>query len=205
MASLRDEILGVTPSGHRFAMLLPPGWEAHDLSEEDVAAVMQRASLRLAHAHRPDLLATLREYVRRAASALVSQNAVAYAFAGEASPTWALGSASLIATVRSSSDQLPLDAVVRNAISNHGAVPLGDTLSVVRWVERRPVELEGEELDSTMINYLIPVPGTRRSRALQWTVTVPHARDLPENDRRLATWVALFDGHIATFQWQAAA
>ncbi len=202
MAGLRSEILGEAETGRRFRMMLPPGWEAHDLSDRSRDALLDRAGARLARQHRPDLFASLSGQVERAVSAMRSQQAVALAFAGDDSPTWSLGAASLVAAVRVGTPQVPLDDIVRNAISR-GGVAIDDEFRIVRWTERRPVSMEDVDLDTTMVNYLIPVPGTNRGKAVQWTLTIPHERDRAGDDPRLEKWVELMDAHVATFQWDA--
>ncbi len=200
--SLRSEILGEVGAGRRFRMMLPPGWEAHDLSDSARDALLARAGTRFARHHRPDLFATLSAHVERAVQAMRSQQAVALAFAGEESPTWALGAASLVATVRVGTPEAPLDSIVRRAI-DRGAIAIDDDFRIVRWTERRPVSMDGVDLDTTMVNYLIPVPGTQRGKAVQWTLTIPHEQDLTLDDPRIETWVELMDAHVATFQWDA--
>lgn len=182
--------------------MLPPGWEAHDLSDSARDELLARAGARFARHHRPDLFATLSAHVERAVHAMRSQRAVVLAFAGDASPTWALGAASLVATIRTGTADVPLDGVVRRAIER-GAVAIDDGFRIVRWTERRPVSMDGVDLDTTTVNYLVPVPGTQRTEALQWTLSVPHERELAADDPRIETWVLLMDAHLATFQWDA--
>jgi len=112
-----------------------------------------------------------------------------------------LGAASLVGLRRAATPVLPLDAVVEDAVRNLGGVAVGEGHRMVRWTERRPVTVEGVDAVSFMINYLIPIPGTRRTQAVQWTATIAHAPDLAEDDPVLIAWVALFDHHVATFTW----
>ncbi|MGF3057537.1 hypothetical protein [Microbacterium sp. YY-01] len=205
MSSLRAELLGQAPASGKFRMLLPPGWEQHSVSKEDEQQLVRRAGEKLARAHRPDLFAQLSSQVAEMMAGLRERNAIAYAFAGEASPTWALGAASLVGVLRTGDDEVSLDALVRHAIDNFDAQPLGDDYRIVRWVERHPVTIGDESVVSTTINYLIPVPRTYRKKAVQWVVTVPHPDTVAADDPRLAQWVALFDAHIATMEWEQSA
>ncbi|MDD7930582.1 hypothetical protein [Microbacterium thalli] len=202
VVGLRSAILGEVESGRRFRMMLPPGWETHDLSEKARDALLERAGARFARHHRPDLFASLSAQVERAVEEMRSQQAVALAFAGDESPTWSLGTASLLGTVRVGTPEMPLDSIVRRAI-DRGGVAIDEDFRIVRWTERRAVSMDGVDLDTTMVNYLIPVPGTQRGKAVQWTLTIPHEQDLPVDDPRLEMWVELMDAHVATFQWDA--
>jgi len=201
MSSLRAEL---TAGGSRvpaYRMLVPPGWEVFDLSDASEAAVISRAETRLRSQGRGDLAAAFVPHVREALSGLRKQNAFAYAFAGEASPTWGLGTASLVGLKRISTPELSLDDVVRTAIVSHAAAPLAGDERIVRWIERRPVTLDGQAVTSLMLNYMIPVPGTRRTQAVHWVVNVAHDPALPDDHESLKAWELLFDGHVATFSW----
>ncbi|WP_217178563.1 hypothetical protein [Streptomyces sp. AC495_CC817] len=205
MSDLRAELLGrrgaVVPP---YRMLLPPGWEAYDLSEQTEKELTDRATSRLRAAQASEALTlNLSRQVRDALSSVRAQNGFAYAFAGESSPTWALGTASMIGIKRTATPEAPLGRVVENVIANQGGVAVGEGHRIVRWTERRPVTMDDVDAVSFMINYLIPIPGSKLTEAVQWTVTVPHEADLPEDDPVIALWIALFDAHVASFTWQA--
>ncbi|PRB10338.1 hypothetical protein CQ047_07640 [Microbacterium sp. MYb72] len=205
MSDLRSELLGrrgatIPP----YRMLLPPGWDAYDLSEQTEKELVKRATTRLRAAQATEALTlNLSRQVRDALASVRAQNGFVYAFAGESAPTWALGSASLIGIKRAATPEAPLGRVVENVIANQGGVAVGEGHRIVRWTERRPVSMDDVDAVSFMINYLIPIPGSKLTEAVQWTVTVAHEADLPEDDPVLELWVALFDAHIATFTWEA--
>jgi hypothetical protein len=90
---------------------------------------------------------------------------------------------------------------VESAIRHHDGVPIGEGQRIVRWTERREVTVDGEDVASLLINYLIPVPGTRLTEAVQWTATITHEADLPADHPNLTLWTALFDTHVSTFTW----
>lgn len=202
VADLRTELRArATENIPAYRMLLPPGWEAHDLTAADESSVLAQATARLASAQRPDLASALRRHVAEAMTALRGQRAFVYALAREGAPTWVLGAASLVGMKRVASPEVPLDAVVREAIERRGGVAIGEDYRIVRWTERRPVVLDEVDAVSTLIHYLIPIPGSRRTAAVQWTVTVAHGADVAADSPLIQSWIALFDGHIATFTW----
>ncbi|MBS1674273.1 MAG: hypothetical protein JSS74_09940 [Actinobacteria bacterium] len=202
MSDLRNELLGRrTPALPPFRMLVPPGWLVFDLGEEDERALLAKATARLGAASRPDLAATLGLHVRDALANLRRQHGFAYALPGENAPTWILGSASLVGIKRTSTPELPLDDVVLNMVASYGAAPLGEDGRILSWVERRPVTMDGETARSLMLNYLIPIPGTRRTQAVHWIVNAAYADDMPDDHPTLEAWKLLFDVHVATFAW----
>lgn len=204
MNDLRAELLGGTGARSLvppYRMLIPAGWQAYDMSDEDERALTSTATARLRSAGRGDLATGLAQHVQDALSSLRQQKAFCYALAGEGAPTWVIGSASLVGTRRDATPELPLDAIVEYAVTTYGGAPLGGDERFVRWTERRTTELDGESISTTMINYMTPVPGSRRTQAVHWVVNVAHASDLPEDAPALKAWNLLFDTHVASFTW----
>jgi hypothetical protein len=202
VSDLRAELKGrVAPAVPQYRMLLPPGWQPYDLSADTERQLVGAATARLSQGGRGDLASGLAVQVADALRSLRGQDSFAFALAGENAPTWVLGAASLVGLVRKASPEFPLDAVVEDAVRNRGGVAIGEGHRIVRWTERRPVTMDGVAAVSFLINYLIPIPGTRRTQAVQWTATVAHAADMAEDEPVLLAWVALFDHHVATFTW----
>jgi len=202
MNSLRAELLGETGTViPPYRMLIPAGWEAHDLSAATEGDLLGRADARLRSVGNTALGPLLRDQVRDVFTQLRARGGFAYAFPGEASPTWAIGAASLVGTKRTATPELTLDQIVQYAIVNHAAEPIGDDHRVVRWTERKRVAVDGEDATTLLITYLIPIPGSRRTEAVQWTVTVAHDADMPDDHPSLIAWRTLFDVHVASFAW----
>jgi hypothetical protein len=50
--------------------------------------------------------------------------------------------------------------------------------------------------------YLTPIPGSRRTEALQLTATLVHPTDTdPTSDIAMKSWLELLDAHVATLAW----
>ena len=202
VTDLRAELTGgAGATVPRYRMLLPPGWRSYDMGADTERDLVAAAKARLAEAGRPDLGAALGAQVKDALAQLKGQDAFAYALPAEGSPTWVLGSASLVGLRRRSTPQWTLDDIVEDAVRNRGGVPIGEGHRMVRWTERRPTRVDGVDAVSFLIHYLIPIPGTRRTQAVQWTATVAHGADLAPDDPVLLAWLALFDNHISSFTW----
>lgn len=204
MSDLRAELTGgAGASVPSYRMLLPPGWRSYDIGSDAERALVAAARTRLAGAGRADLAGALAVQVKDALAQLRAQDAFAYALPTEGAPTWVLGSASLVGLRRRSTPRFTLDDIVEDAVRNLGGVAIGEGHRIVRWTERVPTRIEGVDAVSFLIHYLIPIPGTKRTQALQWTATVAHDAALEPDDPVLQAWLALFDNHVATFTWSA--
>jgi hypothetical protein len=202
VSDLRAELTGsIGATVPRYRMLLPPGWRSYDLSTDTERELVAAARARLSEAGRPDLAAALATQVKDTVAKLREQDAFAYALPAEGSPTWVLGSASLVGLRRRSTPRWTLDDIVEDAVRNRGGVAIGEGHRIVRWTERHPTRVDGVDAVSFLIQFLLPIPGTKRTQAVQWTATVAHSADLPQDDPVLEAWVALFDHHIASFTW----
>lgn len=185
-----------------FRMLLPEGWVSHRTDEQTQEELLATAARRLAAAGRPDLLVQLRGHAAKAFSQLREQRAIMAIMPGEGTPPALFLPATITVVERVSTPEAPVREVVVDAIRHKGAKPLDDQGMIVRWVERRAVELDGESSATTSIVYLVPVPGTGRRRALQLTAVIAHPTDLSADDAVLERWIALIDAHVATFAWE---
>lgn len=205
MTSLREELGGGRAGVPDFRLMLPPGWSMFDTSEETERALLATARERLASVHRPDVYATLHEYVERALQGARAQGAFMMIMAGEEAPPWSAVPISILGTVAQGTPAVSLDRMVADAVENRGARALDGSRHFIRWVDRRRIELSGEELGAYTIVYLTPLPGSRRRSALQLTATLAHPLDTdPDADPLMAAWIALLDAQIATFAWTSA-
>lgn len=198
--TLRAELLGEV-DGPRFRMILPEGWKAISPSDDAESELLAAATRRLAEVHRPDLLGQLRPLVRDAFTKLREGKAFTVLMAGEGAPEWAFLPASVIGSIRESTAEASLDEIVRQAIRDHGAVPLGESRQIVRWSRTKTQTIGGEKIGVTALVYLIPVPETKRSRAVQFVASLSHPPDAGEDDLTVSRIAALLDAHISTFQW----
>lgn len=206
MNSLRSELLGVAePAGiPEFRMMLPPGWRAHDTSEETESSLLAQARERLRRLHRVDLQGILESHVASAMRIARDQGALMLVMPGPETSNGLFAPASMISTVREATTDLSLDDLVVDVIQRRGGVSLDENKRMLRWIERRKTRVGSEEIGAYIVFYLTPVPGTMRRKALQFALTIAHPTDIdPDTDEQLAGWVSLIDAHIATFRWEA--
>lgn len=205
MSSLRAELLGGKAEVPEFRLALPPGWTAHDTSEETERTLLRKARTRLLAAKQPAALPQLEESVRRSMEDARRQGAFVMIVPGEGAPDWAYVPVSVLGSLVSSTPEFPLDRVVADAIERRGAKALDQSKHFLRWEDRRSVRRDGDGVSVFTVLYMTPVPETGRSKALRFTATFPHASDVdPTQDPAIGSWVAMFDACFSTFTWNVA-
>lgn len=188
-----------------FRMILPPGWLAHDTSVETTASLMRQVTRRLMPAHRVDLQGLLAGQVQTVMDRVRADGAIALVLPGPDAAPALFAPASLLVSVRTAPKGATLDPFVVEVVQRRGGRPLDRDERFVRWVSRGTPSVDGERLGNYFVEYLTPVPGSDRRRALHFAFSLAHLPDVdPEQDERTRSWVALMDAHIATFSWGAA-
>ena len=205
MSSLRSELLGDRRPVDLpdFGMLLPSGWKAHDVSEKTERALLAQARQRTMAAHRPELQGMLEANTSAALAAARAQGAMAMIMPGPDTEGVLFAPASMLVSVREATNEYTLDDIVVDVVRNRGGQPLDENKRFVRWIEQRKVPLGGETVGAYSVVYLTPVPGTKRRKALQFTLSIAHTDEVEtSSDELLAGWVALVDAHVGTFRWE---
>ncbi|WP_194409234.1 hypothetical protein [Microbacterium cremeum] len=202
MTSLREQLGGGRHGMPELRMMLPPGWVLYDTSAETERALLDKARARLREAGRPETYALVSAHVERALAAARKQGAFMMIMAGDEAPEWATVPVSILGTLVKGTPAVSLDAMVADAVERRGARALHDSRQFLRWVDRRTVELSGETAGAYTVVYLTPIPGSRRTQALQLTATLVHPTETdPESDAAMRAWLELLDAHVATLAW----
>ncbi|GAA2987839.1 hypothetical protein JOD63_002083 [Microbacterium terrae] len=202
MTSLREMLGGGRQGIPEFRLSLPAGWTMYDTSGETERALLDRAKVRLREAHRPEVYAVLEGHVTRTLAAARKQGAFVMIMAGEDAPRWSTVPISVLGTITRGDGDVSLDAMVADAVERRGARALDGSKQFLRWTDRRTVELSGETAGAFTVVYLTPVPGSRRTQALQLTATLVHPTDVdPVTDDHMSLWLELLDSHMLTFAW----
>ncbi|MDE0547480.1 hypothetical protein [Microbacterium sp. C7(2022)] len=201
MTSLREQLGGgrETPE---FRMLLPAGWTLNDTSVETEQRLLREARSRLREAHLPDAYASLSENVRAALERARTQGAFVLIMPGDVAPDWATVPVSVLGSITTGRPDASLDELVADAVERRGAVALDGSRLFLRWAERRTAEVSGEKVGVYTVVYLTPVPGSKRTKALQFTAVLAHDPAVdPETDVQIQAWLAMLDASIVTFGW----
>jgi hypothetical protein len=183
-------------------MALPQGWRMLETSTTTEAEMLDTARTRLREAHRPDVAAALEGHVTVALKAARDAGAFFMITPGEDAPSWSTVPISVLGSITEGAPGVALDSMVADAVERRGARPLEGSKQFLRWVDRRAVELSGEKVGAYTVVYLTPLPGSRRTKALQLTATFVHPTDTdPEEDEAMSRWMSLLDAHVLTFAW----
>lgn len=106
--------------------------------------------------------------------------------------------ASLVAVARRASPE-GFAAFVAQRHADAGAAHLGEDRRIVRWATERTATEPTKRL-----HYLAMVPGTRRTRAVEWIAAIsPEGAPLP--DDTVLLWAAAMDAVVGTLEWRRGA
>lgn len=185
-----------------YRLLLPQGWEEAPATAATAEKLITSGSDVMRRAHRPDLDVEFRSLVRRAFAHLRSADAISVYLQSTVPPDQVLP-LSMVASVRRASPGRTLDAEVTAMFRDGGAQFLRDDRAIVRMEADRAVDgLEGDAR-TRQVSYVIAVPGTGRTLALQFTTAVPYPGAADASTLRLVDeLVALSDVLISTFAWE---
>lgn len=194
------ELLG-GPRDPEFELQLLPGWARHVPDEADEARIEAALRQRFLQAHRPDLLVEARTLLRESHETMRDEGVVAYYAPTDPGDDTLWLPGSLLVTVRTPPAGGTLDDVVRAAIRELGAKPLFGDKRFMRFERERTIDLDEGSIVSSTIEYLTPIPGSRRRRALQLTAAFGRPSGVSADDERIRAFVLAFDACVASLRW----
>lgn len=187
-----------------YRLLLPDGWEELPADRAGVEQLIRRTSEVFRAQHRPELDAEMRTLLERAYKKMQQANAFAlYLQTSAADLPLPL---SIVASVVTGQLGGTLDRQVSRLFRENGAEFLTDDRSIVRWEAEVSARKEVEGTAAHVVDYLIPVPGSERRRALQFTTTIPVPVGVDLDVRPVVEGLThLSDLLISTFTWESRA
>lgn len=187
-----------------YRLLLPDGWEELPADRAGVDELIRRSSEVFRAQHRPELDAQMRTMLELAYRKMLQARAFALYL-----QTSAVGlplPMSIVASVVEGQLGGTLDRQVAQLFRDRGAQFLTDDHSIVRWEAGVSPRKEVEGAAAHVIDYLIPVPGSQRRKALQFTTTIPVPVGVDIDVQPVVEGLAhLSDLLISTFTWESRA
>lgn len=185
-----------------FELNLPPGWRRWDINENARQTWLKAARQRFAHLHRPDLNAFANRMVNEAFENFSKSGAIAmYVPTDDDENTLWLPTSIVVAPVKASGNNL--DGHVRALINEYGGSPLFGDQRFVRTERETRVQLDGAEMINTTVEYLTPVPGSRRKKALNFVASLPREATIAADHDYVLGVKTLFDSVVSTLRWVA--
>lgn len=200
MNSLRES-LGVVPDPD-FEMDLPPGWSRRAVDDETFDMMVSGLKRRLMQQHKPDAFTEVRRMLKKSFDDMRQAGGFAFFIATEQDPATLWMPASIVASIRRAEPGTSLDDLARNLIVNRGATPLMDDPRTLRYEQEKNIQLGGESVVSRSVTYLIPIPGTKRRRALQLDAGFGTPLTMSANDPYVLATKFLFDSCVSTLRWR---
>lgn len=200
MSSLRES-LGVVPDPD-FEMDLPPGWSRRAVDDETFDVMVSGLKRRLMQQHKPDVFTEVRRMLKKSFDDMRQAGAFAFFVATEQSRATLWMPASMVASVRRAEPGASLDDLARNLIVNRGATPLMDDVRTLRYEQEANIRLGAESVLNRSVTYLIPIPGSKRRRALQIVAGFGTPLTMSANDPYVLATKFLFDSCVSTLRWR---
>lgn len=195
--SLREELLGLAPAVPRFRILLPPEWASFPVTPDLGDQFERKAREVFARAGRPDLDGVFTAQLARAMRGLQEAGAKYIFLPSERTPGKDPFALSMVATFIDSPDG-PLDAWITARVRS-GAEMLDPEGRIVFWRDRG-LGLDGET-HKAQSTYVIPVPGSKRRKALMLTGTTIVGAESDDDDEYAVAVRMIFDAMVSTVTW----
>jgi hypothetical protein len=187
-----------------YRLLLPDGWEQLPADRAGVDELIRRTSNVFREQHRPELDVEMRTMLEIAYRKMLQANAFALYLQTDAVD--APLPMSIVASVVEGQFGGTLDRQVAQLRRDRSAEFLTDDRSILRWEAEVAARKDVEGAGAHVVDYLIPVPGTQRRRALQFTTTIPVPVGVDVDVRPVVEGlVQLSDLLISTFTWESRA
>lgn len=197
--SLRAELGGSAPRIPRFRLVAPPGWIMRRFDNDDFETEFDRVITELVRQGRPELVGQLRAIGRHSVTQLRSNGGLFWLAPGPDTPQEARVPTAVVGALQRSRGGVTLDQLVQLAITKYNGVPIGRDKRMVRWIRSGKTPMGAEQLRTQTVNYLIPIPGTMRSQAVQMTASI---LDVEGDEPVREAWVALLDTYLSSFSWE---
>lgn len=201
MSSDLRSALGVQPDPD-FDLDLPPGWSRREVDDETFNLMVADLRRRTMEVHRPEIYAEARRLLKKSFDDMRRGGAFAFFCATEESDSTMWLPASIVASVRRPEPRQSLDDIARTLILSHGAKPLMGDMRTLRFEKESRVQMGAEPVVSHSVTYLIPMPGTKRRRALQLVGAFSVAAGTPSGDDKVLATKFLFDSCVASLRWE---
>ncbi|MBD3942064.1 hypothetical protein IF188_10185 [Microbacterium sp. NEAU-LLC] len=184
-----------------YRLLLPDGWEELPADRSGVEELIRRTSAVFRSAHRPDLDGQLRIMLESAYRKM--QQSGIFALYLQTTAREVPLPMSIVASTATGQLGGTLDRQVAKLFRENDAQFLTDDRSIVRWEATAGANAEIDGTTAHLVDYLIPVPGTGRRKALQFTTTIPLPPDAGDDARVVVDGlIHLSDLLISTFTWE---
>lgn len=196
------EALGVTPDPE-FEMELPPGWSRRSVDDTALDSMQSGLKKRLMEAHQPQLYAELKTVLAQSFEQMRRNGAFAFFSGTEPDPGTLWVPASIVASIRRAEPGGTLDDLARTLIRSHGATPLRGDRGTLRFEREKTVRVAETSIVNQSVIYLIPVPGSKRRRALQLVASFGRTPDVSADHPSVRAMTLLFDSCVSTLRWHS--
>lgn len=200
---LRAELFGATTKTPPFAMLLPEGWVAKPADMEALGSQVQSALSRVPGADTARLRASVDSVIAQAgaASPESKERLIAWITQQDVSAD-DFAPMSLALAWLEAPQGTSMVSLAKQLISGRGAAPLDDAGTILRWVERADLPVDGGVVHTVQPTYLIRVPHAPDTALIVRATILDGAEGNHLDEEGISAMTLLSDGIVATFRWK---
>lgn len=199
---LRAELFGATTKTPAFAMLLPEGWVAKPADMEALGVQVQSALARVPGADTARLRASVDAVIAQAgASPESNERLIAWITQQDVSVD-DFAPMSLALAWLEAPPGASMVSLAKQLVSGRGAGPLDDAGTILRWVERADLPVDGGVVHTVQPTYLIRVPHAPDTALIIRATILDGAEGNHLDEEGISAMTLLSDGIVATFRWK---
>lgn len=199
--SLRAELVGASPQVPGFALVLPEGWGSFAPSGEELRERASRSLRALPGAQRAVLAPQLEELFETMASSSAKGNVIRVFAQVDVTPDDYLP-----LSITASRMDAPLGRSIMEVgaqlIAARGAAPLGDITGILHWRSNEKVTVANDQISTTALNYLLPVPDQPAHGLLLRAEMLAAADSAVVDDEGISAMTALSHAIVSTVRWE---
>jgi hypothetical protein len=201
-SGLRAELFGATTKTPPFAMLLPEGWAAKPADMEALGSQVQSAFARVPGADTARLRASIDSMMAQAGASPESNERLIAWITQQDVPVDDFVPMSFALAWLEAPPGTSMVSLAKQLVNGRGAAPLDEAGTILRWVDRADLPVDGGVVHTVQPTYLIRVPHAPDTAVIVRATILDGADGTHLDEEGISAMTLLSDGIVATFRWK---
>ncbi|GGR53594.1 hypothetical protein J2S40_001362 [Nocardioides luteus] len=200
--SLRAELFGATTKTPPFAMLLPEGWVTKPADMEALGSQVQAALAQVPGADTARLRASVDSVLSQAGVGAESNERLIAWITQQDVPVDDFVPMSFALAWLEAPAGTSMMSLAKQLVNGRNAAPLDEAGTILRWVDRADLPVEGGVVHTVQPTYLIRVPHAPETALIIRATILDGAEGEHLDEEGVSAMTLLSDGIVATFRWK---